>query len=494
MDYSLLKKIGGGNYGDVFSGTLEIAVKRIPKKLIEKQNLYQELDREREILKKCSSNNIVKLYDYIENEKYYDFLLEKCDTDLSQILKEKKKFPISQIKNIMNQLNNAFKIMQKKNIIHRDIKLENILVKYNNKTENDFVVKLCDFGLSREYNYDIDDSFAGSYETMAPEIINEDSYNSKVDLWSIGIIMYQMYYNHLPEFDNNDNIIQLPSDENFSNLLENLLKKNQYERISWDLYFNHPFFLEEKHVNVVVIGRKNVGKSTLIKNVLREENEKNKICNSKRSFNRNDIISNNIDFSNCVVYEKENEKFRFYEMKGYYERRYKFETLLKDINNLIENKLAKKDKDKNINCIWYCFDYEIYNQNEQIYIEQLKKFADEKKLLICFISTKTRDKLRINEAFDKIIKNNNKKKDNEEEKYVKCRVLSETMDIMNEEGKLIEIIEPFGIKILIRKTLEKLKDKDKENNNSIKKINFPFSSSRELHRSNFNLRRKYKYY
>ena len=47
MDYSLLKKIGGGNYGDVFSGTLEIAVKRIPKKLIEKQNLYQELDRER---------------------------------------------------------------------------------------------------------------------------------------------------------------------------------------------------------------------------------------------------------------------------------------------------------------------------------------------------------------------------------------------------------------------------------------------------------------
>ena len=180
-------------------------------------------------------------------------------------------------------------------------------------------------------------------------------------------------------------------------------------------------------------------------------------------------------------------------MKGYYERRYKFETLLKDINNLIENKLAK-NKDKNINCIWYCFDYEIYNQNEQIYIEQLKKFADEKKLLICFISTKTRDKLRINEAFDKIIKNNNKKKDNEEEKYVKCRVLSEIMDITNEEGKLIEIIEPFGIKILIRKTLEKLKDKDKENNNSIKKINFPFSSHRDFHSSNFTLIRKYKYY
>ena len=178
-------------------------------------------------------------------------------------------------------------------------------------------------------------------------------------------------------------------------------------------------------------------------------------------------------------------------MKGYYERRYKFETLLKDINNLIENKLAKKDKDKNINCIWYCFDYEKYNESEQIYIEQLKKFADEKNILICFISTKTKDKLRINDAFDKIIQNNHKKKENEEEKYVKCRVLSETMDIINEEGKLVEIIEPFGIKILIRKTLEKLKDKE---NDKIKTINFPLSSYRGLHKSHITLIRKYKYY
>jgi serine/threonine protein kinase len=492
MDYCLLKKIGGGNYGDVFSGSLEIAIKRIPKKLVEKQNLYQELDREREILTKCKSKNIVKLYDYIENEKYYDFLLEKCDTDLSKILKEKKKFSISQIKNIMNQLNNAFKIMQKENIIHRDIKLENILVKYNNNSDNDFIVKLCDFGLSREYNYDIDDSFAGSIETMAPEIMNEDSYNSKVDLWSIGIIMYQMYYNHLPEFDNNDNIIKLPSDENFSNLLEKLLKKNQNERINWDLYFNHPFFLEKEHVNILVIGRKNVGKSTLIKNVLKETNDKNKINNPKRYFSRNDVISNNLTFPNCVIYEKENEKFRFYEMKGYYERRYKFENLLKDINEIIETQLLKKDKDKNINCIWYCFDYEKYNESEQIYIEQLKKFADEKNILICFISTKTKDKLMINIAFEKIIKNNNKKRmDDEEEKYVKCRVLSETMDIINEEGKLVEIIEPFGIKILIRKTLEKLKDKE---NDKIKTINFPLSSYRGLHKSHITLIRKYKYY
>ena len=179
-------------------------------------------------------------------------------------------------------------------------------------------------------------------------------------------------------------------------------------------------------------------------------------------------------------------------MKGYYERRYKFESLLKDINDLIENKLLKNDNDKNINCIWYCFDYEKYNESEQIYIEQLKKFADEKNILICFISTKTKDKLIINIAFEKIIKNNNKKRmDDEEEKYVKCRVLSETMDIINEEGKLVEIIEPFGIKILIRKTLEKLKDKE---NDKIKTINFPLSSYRGLHKSHITLIRKYKYY
>ena len=84
--YTLGSKIGGGNFGEVYSGTLKVAIKRIPKSIIEKENIYQELEREREILSKCQSNNIIKLFDFIETENYYNLILEKCYTDLNSII------------------------------------------------------------------------------------------------------------------------------------------------------------------------------------------------------------------------------------------------------------------------------------------------------------------------------------------------------------------------------------------------------------------------
>ena len=55
--YSLEDKIGKGNFGEVYSGLLKVAIKRIPKTIIEQQNIYEELEREKEILSKCQSNN-----------------------------------------------------------------------------------------------------------------------------------------------------------------------------------------------------------------------------------------------------------------------------------------------------------------------------------------------------------------------------------------------------------------------------------------------------
>jgi len=258
--YKLNEKIGGGNFGEVYSGILKIAIKRIPKSIIEDQKLNKELEREKNILSKCKSTNIIKLYDFIETEDYYDLILEKCDTDLNSILEKRKRgFSIIEIRNIMNQLNNAFRILESKNIIHRDIKLENILVKYNNRSKEDFTVKLADFGLSREISnkIKIDDSFCGSPDTMAPEILYELPYNNKADLWSIGMIMYQMYYNHFPNFNKNNIPDKLPVDNNFRDLLIKCLKKNPDERIGWREYFHHQFFLDMKHINILVMGKKN---------------------------------------------------------------------------------------------------------------------------------------------------------------------------------------------------------------------------------------------
>ena len=464
--YKLNEKIGGGNFGEVYSGILKIAIKRIPKSIIEDQKLNKELEREKNILSKCKSTNIIKLYDFIETEDYYDLILEKCDTDLNSILEKRKRgFSIIEIRNIMNQLNNAFRILESKNIIHRDIKLENILVKYNNRSKEDFTVKLADFGLSREISnkIKIDDSFCGSPDTMAPEILYELPYNNKADLWSIGMIMYQMYYNHFPNFNKNNIPDKLPADNNFRDLLIKCLKKNPDERIGWREYFHHQFFLDMKHINILVMGKKNCGKSTLIKNIFKD-----------KEYRVNNTI---LAFSNCVISEGKNEKFRFYEMKGFNERRYKFENMIQDVNSIINNELDKKDPDKFIHCIWYCFNHQTFNMEEYKYIKQLINNFKGEKIPICFVSTITIDKNEASNIFDKLMEFENKKN----EIYVKCRLLAEKFIVNDKKGKFITTINPFGIDFLIKSTIQKLKDISQEKN-----INYlPLDTERNRNRYSF---------
>ena len=84
--YSTDKKIGVGSFGEVFLGKLNVAIKRIQKKLIQEENLYEELEREKNLLIKLQSQNVVKLIDFVETKDYYDIILEQCDTDLKTIL------------------------------------------------------------------------------------------------------------------------------------------------------------------------------------------------------------------------------------------------------------------------------------------------------------------------------------------------------------------------------------------------------------------------
>ena len=251
--------IGAGTFGFVYKGENrqtheKIAIKKISKdKILSSLNESPEyylnsLKKEIENMKKCQCENVVKFYDYFEDEKFYSIIMELCDyTLLDYIKKLSKNLTDKEIKDIFFELNNGFKKMVENKIVHRDIKLENILIKIKN---NKIIPKLCDFGFSKEIKEKSKNTSLGTPNTCAPEVLEGKEYDSSVDLWSIGVIIYYCYFKKYPyNYKDIKNIIkdktlkyEKTKNDFLNDLIDQLLKVDPNERISWDFYFNHPFF------------------------------------------------------------------------------------------------------------------------------------------------------------------------------------------------------------------------------------------------------------
>ena len=88
------------------------------------------------------------------------------------------------------------------NYVHFDIKPENILIGADNK------IKLCDFGWAKELTLENRSTFCGTVEYMAPEIVGSENYDYGVDIWSLGILLYELLYGHSPfKANNTKNVI-----------------------------------------------------------------------------------------------------------------------------------------------------------------------------------------------------------------------------------------------------------------------------------------------
>ena len=260
-DIALDKKIGSGSFGEVFLGHLrstgeKIAVKRVKKAKLKKYGEYliKAFHKEIESMKLCGCENSVRLINMIETENNYNIVMELCDSDLLVHLnKSPSPFSVDEIRDIFSQLNNTFKIMQKHNIIHRDLKLGNILIKYTDESKTKFIPKLSDYGFSKSLNENnFTSTHLGTPATMAPEIMMNLPYNEKSDIWSIGVMMYQLHYKGLPYSGfHEDQILRKiknnfprkqPNDPDFKDLLDKIFVVDPKKRISWEEYFNHPFF------------------------------------------------------------------------------------------------------------------------------------------------------------------------------------------------------------------------------------------------------------
>ena len=157
--YTLEKKIGEGGYGICYKAKDEknnlYAIKKIKVSSYEdKEKVQNEINNLRAMISKYSVNiieSIPKDIDEIREDSDVYIVMELCDGDLSDLLDMKNgNLDIVTIIKIMNQLNEVLKLMHySNNIEHRDLKPENILIKYIN--ENDFEIKLTDYGCSKEY-------------------------------------------------------------------------------------------------------------------------------------------------------------------------------------------------------------------------------------------------------------------------------------------------------------------------------------------------------
>ena len=257
-----------------YNNTFEyVAIKKIKKDALKEElqinlskNEIDEEDFKKEVIKfnrelknmeKCYCENTVKLYDYFDTDKYFIIIMEICDNTLFyELCKTKSGFNIEQLKDILLQLNNAFKKMHENHIANRYIKLNNILVKYLNLEKTKFKVLLSDYGISDHLssmlqNYDIYD---GTLLYKAPEILEDEDYNDKCDIWSLGITIYYLYTKNPPYKGHIElkilmeikklglSILDKIHNENLKDLLSKMLKVDPDERISWNDYFQHPFF------------------------------------------------------------------------------------------------------------------------------------------------------------------------------------------------------------------------------------------------------------
>ena len=251
-NFKIIKKVGGGSFGLVYkvldkNDNKFYAIKRVELNDQNKDNI-KEVEKEAKILKEIKSDNVVKYIDYFyEEEDYFNIVMEFCEySDLRSYIKkfknENKKIAESVIRLIITELSNGLKDIHSNNVIHRDLKPENIFI------SSDHLIKIGDFGISKILDgTDYAKTFAGTYSYMAPELINGEKYSKKVDIWSLGCIIYELCTLNRC-FDSN-NIFELPYkinsgihgkiDLNYYNdylqeIIDLCLKKNDKERPNID--------------------------------------------------------------------------------------------------------------------------------------------------------------------------------------------------------------------------------------------------------------------
>lgn len=295
MDLKIGSEIGRGSFASVYKGEYKskpVAVKSVLRSKLNKK-LLENLESEISILKRMSHPHVVCLIDYQQTNSHFHLIMEYCSLgDLSYFIRRKdelsnslpliaslfERYPSKQglhqdlAIHFLKQLASALRFLRDKNLVHRDIKPQNLLLCPPQKSQQQAkelgycgqwelpTLKLADFGFARILpSTSLAETLCGSPLYMAPEILRYEKYNAKADLWSVGAVLYEMLVgkppfkaaNHvelLKKIEQTNDQIVLPStiiNIDLQRLIKQLLKKSPTERMGFNEFFNDPILIND---------------------------------------------------------------------------------------------------------------------------------------------------------------------------------------------------------------------------------------------------------
>jgi len=255
--FELHGELGVGTYGRVFSGKSKLTGEAVAIKIIAFGEDMQPLKREVDIMKECKNEFVVRYLGSYEKDTTLWIVMELCEPgSIADVMRmTKQTLTESQIRVVCASVLLSLVYLHGRKYIHRDVKAGNILLTRNG------IVKIADFGVSAQLTtiHSKRDTAIGAPFWMAPEVIKEEQYNGKADIWSLGISVIEMAEGKPPHHEIHPMraIFMIPAREpptlqnpakwspEMVDFVAKCLVKDPSKRMSADELLSHPFVKAE---------------------------------------------------------------------------------------------------------------------------------------------------------------------------------------------------------------------------------------------------------
>ena len=248
-DFTVKRQLGKGSFGRVYlaerASTGELhAMKAIRKDRLIDQNFIKATLLEKKIMFEIDHPFICGMdYFFQTQERLYFIMPYIKGGELFQILRQRQRLPESIVRFYGTQVVIAIGKLHERNILHRDLKLENVML-----SENGYI-KLIDFGMSRTLNTNsLADTFVGTPEYQAPEMLNTGQYDKAIDWWAVGVLLFELLVGKSPFHDRSaykikerikhkyklpdwPSPMECPYSQQFRDLVSKLLQKTPSNRL-----------------------------------------------------------------------------------------------------------------------------------------------------------------------------------------------------------------------------------------------------------------------